>query len=260
MARTGIDNPWRDEGEPEPDPLDEWLAEGFERADAEVWRSWRFTRAQAKAWRAAGVEDGLRAAQWATARATPRSVGEWQAASIDANEAVQWHEFGFDVSAAKRHKAQGRRPADAYQQGQHGALLSFVASAPGTAVPPAHLGGTVQRLVGMGVPMSVLQSYAARQWYDDEAVAWAEQHIEAADAQLWKALGLRPREAGRIARRGVDALSVVRDWWKAGIPFEEVAEWLGAALSAEEAAAQRARGITVEQAAALRALRIEDDE
>jgi len=257
MVRTGVDNPWRDEGDDgEPEPLDEWLTAGFRQEDAEVWRGWRFRLPQAQAWRAAGVEDGLRAAQWATARVTPVTVRDWQAAGVDATEAVQWHEFGFDLAAAKRHKAQGRGPVDAYQHAQPTVHLAVPSSATGV---PANLGATVHRLTAQGVPMQVLQSYAARQWYDDEAVAWAEQHVDAGDAQLWKALGLQPREAGRLARRGVAALSVVTDWWKAGIPFEEVADWLGAGLSADEAAAQRAKGITAEQAAALRALRDEDE-
>jgi hypothetical protein len=257
MVRTGVDNPWRDEGDDgEPDPLDEWLNAGFEQKDAELWRSWRFSLAQARAWLAAGVEDGLRAAQWATARVTHMTVREWRAAGIDATEAVQWHEFGFDLAVAKTHKAQGRGPVDAYGHVQQSAHLTIIG--PATGAPP-NLGATVHRLTAQGVPMQVLQSYAAQQWYDDEAVAWAEHHVDASDAKVWKALGLRPSEAGRLTRRGVNALSVVADWWKAGIPFHEVADWLGAGLSAEEAAAQRAKGITAEQAAALRALRDDDE-
>lgn len=69
----------------------------------------------------------------------------------------------------------------------------------------------------------------------------------------------RPAEAGRLTRQGHTAVNVVQDWWRAGIPLDEVAEWLGAGLTAEEAAAQRAKGITAEQAAALRALRDDPD-
>ena len=248
MTRTAIDDPWR-EGDDGPEPLEAWLAEGFERAEAESWRGWRFGLSAAHAWRRAGVTEALDAARWATARATPDTVGVWQAAGMDATEAVQWHEFGIEIDAAKRLKALGHGPNDVFAAG--GPL-----SARGVARAPRRVAGFSMP----GVPGPVMHSYAARQWFDDEARAWAREHVDAGDAQLWKQLGIRPHEAGRAIRRGLTVLAVVRDWWRAGIPFDEVADWLGAGLSADEAAAQRAKGITAEQAAALRALRDEPDD
>jgi hypothetical protein len=66
-------------------------------------------------------------------------------------------------------------------------------------------------------------------------------------------------EAGRLTRKGITVFETVRDWWRAGVPIDEVADWLGAGLKPEEAADQRARGVTAEQAATLRALRDEPD-
>ncbi len=245
VVRTGVDNPWRDGDEPE--PLDDWLAQGFTRDDAESWRGWRFMLREAQAWRRAGVTEALHAAQWSTARATPKDVGEWRAAGIEATEAVKWHEFGHDLASARREKARGHDPVTASR-------VLFT----GTATGGPGLG--VGRFAAANIPSRVMHSYLLRQWTDDEAVEWAKEHIDAADAQLWKELGVTPPEAGRAQRRGLTAITVVGDWWRAGIPIAEVADWLGAGLSAEEAAAQRAKGITAEQAAALRALRDEPDE
>lgn len=252
MTRTGVDNPWR-EPDDGPEPLAAWLAEGFDRDEAETWRRWRFTLSEAHAWQRAGITEALHAAQWSTARARPDTVGDWQAAGIDAVEAVQWHEFGFDLATAKREKAHGRGPTDTFQAGMHSSMGSTVQLRAGPH-------GPIGKFLTAGIPGQVAHSYMARQWFDDEAVAWASEHVDAGDAQVWKALGVRPQEAGRATRRGLTAIGVMRDWWKAGIPLDEVADWLGAGLTADEAAAQRAKGITAEQAAALRALRDEPDD
>ena len=119
--------------------------------------------------------------------------------------------------------------------------------------------GPAQKFIEAGVARPLLHSYLLRQWNDDEAVAWAKEGIDAPEAQLWKALSLRPTEAGRLARQGSSVVNTVREWWRAGIPVDEVADWIGAGLTPVEAADQRARGITAEQAATLRALRDEPD-
>ena len=105
-----------------------------------------------------------------------------------------------------------------------------------------------------------MHGYLQCGWIDDDAVEWARQGIEAHDAYTWFDLGLKPAEAGRLVLQGRTPGDVVREWWSAGIAFEEAAEWIGAGLSAAEAVEQRANGITAEHAASLRALRLEDTE
>ncbi|MBO0714904.1 MAG: hypothetical protein J2O39_03120 [Acidimicrobiales bacterium] len=256
MARTGVDNPGRAGGEPgDPEPLEEWIAAGIPRDDAELWRNWRFRLRSAMAWRQAGVLDGLRAAQWTTAGATPETVGQWTAAGISATEAVSWHEFGFSLAEARRHKSAGRSPHDAFAGRRPSAPspmgFAAVRPPPGFMAPP----GPIQRFIAAGARPEVMHSYMTRHWVDDEAAAWAKEGIEAAEANLWKALGVRPGEAGRLVKQGLSVAETLKNWWRAGIPVDEVADWIGAGLSPEEAATQRARGITAEQAAALRALR-----
>jgi len=236
----------------QPEPLSQWLAAGFARAEARIWRRWRFALGEARAWRDAGVADGLHAAQWRTAGVTAQTVRHWRAAGIDATEAVAWHEFGVDLDRARQYKHQGLTPLRAFDQQR------APQSVAGHATAGSHADG-FRRLAGAGVPPRVITSYAMRQWWDDAALDWARHHVEAADAALWTALGVRPAEAGRLTRQGHTAVNVVQNWWRAGIPLDEVAEWLGAGLTAEEAAAQRAKGITAEQAAALRALRDDPD-
>jgi hypothetical protein len=105
-------------------------------------------------------------------------------------------------------------------------------------------GGPVQAFVEAGVPPQMLHSYMTRQWFDQEAVAWAKAGIDGAEAPVWKALGLLPSEAGRLDRNGVTLADTVRDWWRAGIPIGEVADWIGAGLTPEEAFRKRSgRGV-----------------
>ncbi len=100
-------------------------------------------------------------------------------------------------------------------------------------------GGPVQAFVEAGVPPQMLHSYMTRQWFDDEAVAWAKAGIDGAEAPVWKALGLRPNEARRLDRTGATLAGTVRDWWRAGIPIDEVADWIGAGLTPDQALRER---------------------
>src|SRR5712691_11841468 len=100
-------------------------------------------------------------------------------------------------------------------------------------------GGPVQTFGEAGVPPQMLYSYMARQWFDDEAVAWAKEGIDAGQAPVWKALGLRPNEARSLVRNGATLADTVRDWWRAGIPIGEVAHWIGAGLTPEAAVWRR---------------------
>jgi hypothetical protein len=266
MTRTGIDNPWRPEGEPErePEPLDQWIESGIPHEEAETWRNWRYRINEAKAWRHAGVLGGLQAAQWSTAGVTSATVDRWRAAAIDATEAVNWHEFGLDLEEAKRHKAAGRTPEQAWNELQGSARsshASFTAGGRGFVSTPGRPRGLPpsdsERFMQAGVPGHVIPSYMIRQWFDDTALSWAKEGIDATEAHLWRELGLRPAEVVRLTQQGATLSQTVRDWWRAGIPIDEVAEWIGAGLKPEEAAEQRARGITAEHAATLRALRDE---
>ena len=260
MVRTGVDDPWRPEEEPGrgPEPLDQWLAAGFDKDDAEVWRNWRFRIDMAKGWCHVGVVDGLRAAQWSTAGVAPQNVRDWRDAGIEATEAVSWHEFSFSFEEARRHKVAGRSPNQAFalNKGQHAPMtaLSRPFLRATSAAPPA-----IQRFLAAGADPRVTHSYLLARWTDNEALAWAKQGIDAGEARVWMLLGLQPGEAARLVKRGLSVFETVRQWWRTGIPLEEVGDWIGAGLKPEEAAEQRAKGITAEQAATLRALR-EDEE
>ena len=255
MPRTGFDDAEGSDGG-EPEELSAWLASGFDRQGAEVWRRWRFTLAVAEAWQREGIADGLLAAQWQTAAATPDTVRDWQSAGIDAAEAVRWHEFGFNLVDAKGHKQNGLGPDAAFAR-QHPAPTANVVSVRARrGWPGAVPGGPLARLHQSGVDPRIMHGYLQHQWADDGAEEWARQGIEAQDAYVWFDLGLTAVEAGRLAMQGRTPGDVVREWWTAGIPFDEMAEWIGAGLGAGEAVEQRAKGITVEHAASLRALRV----
>ena len=270
MKRTGIDTEEPDEPD-EPEDHARWLAAGFGSGEAAIWRRWRFTIARAEAWKGHGIDEGLVAAQWQTAGATPETVGDWLGAGIDAAQAVRWHELGFSLEQAKDHKRHGRGPADAFglsnPQQPHNVFPGrgrWVSTSP--ARRSVLVGGAAMGMAGpfhqfqqSGADPRVIHGYIQRGWTDGDAVEWARHGVEAQDAYTWFDLGLTPAEAGRLTREGHTPGEVVRQWWRAGIPFEEVAEWIGAGLSVAEALDQRANGATMEHAASLRALRDEDD-
>jgi len=252
VTRTKVDASEPDDGEPEQTAA--WIAAGFDPRDAEVWRSWRFTIARAEAWVQQGVAEGLQAAQWMAAGANPSTVTSWLDADIDSTEAALWHEMGFDIDGAKAAKAKGLGPVDAFTQAQARSGVRRIVSPSTTGYTTFSRVGIASFGPGGGDPR-VMHGYHQRQWVDEEAMKWASQGIEAADAYTWHALGLTPAEAGRLAIQGRGPGDVIREWWSTGIPFDEVADWIGAGLSSKEALDQRSQGITSEQAAALRALR-----
>jgi hypothetical protein len=260
MTRTGLDDAEPEDREPE--DLGAWVAAGFTAEDAEVWRRWRFMIAEATAWQAAGVLEGLHAAQWSTAGVTASSVESWRAAGIDAPEAVRWHEFGYDLEAARAEKQTGRGPLDAFAN-RTGLRPLAPGIGPVVGARQSFVGrgdaGSARQFLERGVDPRLMHGYLEHQWMDEDAVAWASRGVTADDAYVWFELGLTPAEAARLTSQGRGPTDVIREWWSAGIPFAEVADWLGAGLTASEAVQQRARGITAEHAAALRALRRADE-
>lgn len=225
--------------EPRPEDLNAWVNAGFARGEAAVWRRWGFTVSTARAWISAGVTTGLTAAQWAIAGVTPSTVAGWRDAGISPADAVRWHEFGVGLRAAAEFRARGITPEQAWSQRTHG------------TDDPADI-EVVHRWREAGVAGPVLSSYLLRQWLDDAALEWARQGVDAADAMGWRELGLTAAEGGELARSGRRPVAELREWWRVGIPFEEVADWLGAGLGPDEAAGHRANGVTVEQASRLR--------
>ena len=194
-TRVGIDEP--DDGEPE--DLAVWLAAGFAREDAERWRRWRYKRDRAEAWMQRGVLDGLRAAQWQTAGVTPETVEAWRAAGIEASEAVRWHELGYALDAAKAEKQKGNGPEDAFAKA-HQARSAYRSSRSIARSGPTALRGIQRGLVAhfqqSGVDPRIIHSYMQHLWFDEEALEWAKQGIEAQDAYIWWELGLRGKRSG----------------------------------------------------------------
>jgi hypothetical protein len=84
---------------------------------------------------------------------------------------------------------------------------------------------------------------------------WVSRGIPPAAAHVWELLGVRPEDAAGYTAAGMDALKVVEEFWRAGIPLDEVSSWLSAGLTADEAAKQRAAGTPSSDAAAFGALR-----
>jgi hypothetical protein len=236
----------------EPLNLNSWLEAGFSADEARAWCRRRIPLRLAIAWQEAGVLTGLEAAGWAAAGIGPDGVGAWRAAGIDATRAVRCREMGYDLAKARELKRRGVSPEQEFAQ--------HVVARGGAPITTNPAGPVLEALRDAGAPPQVQRRYALAQWFDQEAIAWARQGVDAVDARLWRDLGLRPAEGSRLTRQGCAPMQVIRDWWRAGIPYDELADWLGAGLTADEAAAQRARGITAEQAAALRALRDTGDD
>ena len=248
-------------GQPEPSgprafDATEWAALGIAKDEGESWWKHRIEPGDALRWRRAGVRAAIDAVRWKIAGADPSTVRQWTYAKIDAGEAVVWAELGFNVARARVHKRAGLTPVQAY--GSERRAPSVSPSPPGApGLTPHHPRREFMQTIMNRGPQQrhLVHSYMARQWFDDDAIAWALHGFDASDAIAWKELGLTPLEARRQQEQGASAMQTAKAWWKARIPVDEVADWIGAGLTPEEASQQRASGVTVEQAAVLRSLR-----
>ena len=252
MSNEPYDDP---DWPPRPSDMAAWLRAGLRRTDALAWHRWNFDLDSALSWIAAGVPQALAAAQWQTAGVSPGTVTGWHAAGIDATEAVHWHELGFDLDAAREHRAQGRDPHQAYGEDRASWFSPGVAPPEYPAAMLTGAGDAMRQFLRAGVSGTLIGGYLQAQWVDPEALVWAKHGITAHDAAIWREIGLTPSEATELAEAGTGPLVVIRDWWRAGIPFDEVADWIGAGLDARQAGAQREEGVTAADAARLRAQR-----
>jgi hypothetical protein len=232
---------------------EEWERLGIAESEALIWWRDRIEPGDALRWQRAGVATPIDAVRWRIAGVDPGTVREWIDASIDAGEAVVWAELGFDAARARVQKRAGRSPVQAYGAERRAGAVA----APGVQISPANHPRRefMQAVGGRGQGGQIIHSYMFRQWFDDEAIAWATHGFDASEALAWKEFGLTPTEAHRQQENGMTAMQAAKAWWKAGIPVDEVADWIGAGLTPEEASSQRASGVTVEQAAVLRSLR-----
>ncbi len=233
---------------------------GIAKDEGESWWKHQIEPGDALRWRRAGVPAPIDAVRWKIAGVDPSTVREWIYAEIDASEAVVWAELGFNAARARVHKRAGRTPVKAYGS-EHRVQSVSMASPAGSHVvtnDPRHQ--FMQAVMRRGHQQRhLIHSYMSRQWFDDEAIAWAVHGFDASDAIAWKELGLTPIEAQRQQEQGANVMQAAKAWWRAGIPVDEVADWIGAGLTPEEACEQRANGVTVEQAAVLRSLRKSED-
>jgi hypothetical protein len=248
--------------QPEPGPrrafdAEEWQALGIAKDEGQSWWKHQIEPADALRWRRAGVPAPIDAVRWKIAGVDPSTVREWIYAEIDAGEAVVWAELGFNAARARVNKRAGRTPIQAYGSEHRVQSVSTPSPAGGLGFAGRHPHHQFMQAVMGRNPQQrqIAHSYMFRQWFDDEAIAWAIHGIDAGDAIAWRELGLTPIEAQRQQAQGASAMQTAKAWWKAGIPVDEVADWIGAGLTPEEACEQRSNGVTVEQAAVLRSLR-----
>lgn len=171
-------------------------------------------------------------------------------AGMTPRDAVQWHELGYShAEAADRHLA-GERPRP---RRWWRTLLGRRARRPDALADDE--AEAMRELLGAGIRAATARAYLDAGWRcGEEAASWAATGIDPAGAAAWRAIGLRPAEAAALAAGGADAFDVLRRWWDAGVPRDEVASWLGAGFAPDEALRARAEGATAERAAVLRAL------
>ncbi len=253
MTETTFEPPEGDDRKQfDPQP---WQALGMSDADGQAWFKHRIEPGDALRWQRAGVSEPIEAVRWKIAGVGPDRVREWIYSKIDAREAVAWNELGFSVAEARKHKRAGRTPVQAYGRKQR--LQMAAAPSASTFALSQRAGPTPHRFMEAVGRQNhrIMHSYLHRQWFDDEAIAWAKHGFDASDALAWKELGLTPVEAERHQAQGMSAMQTAKAWWQAGIPVDEVADWIGAGLTPKEAAQQRANGVTAERAAVLRSLR-----
>ncbi|MEV4020465.1 hypothetical protein AB0J35_59300 [Nonomuraea angiospora] len=236
--------------EPRPEPLHEWQQQGFSVAEARQWIDDGFAITDAQRWRRSGVYTAADARPWRTAGATPYTVDLWLRAGMTPRDAVKWRELGYSPEeAADRHMA-GERP---HPRGWLWRLL-HPGEKPGAAFGDEDRSSSMRELLRAGIPADRARGYVEAGWTGADALEWAKRSIEPGQARVFRALGLSSREAGRILAGGGDAIALMTDFWRAGVPIDEVAAWSAAGFTAAEAARMRAEGVDVEQAQVLRAL------
>jgi hypothetical protein len=211
-----------DPGEQRPFDLESWREHGFSEESGLDWWRHRIDPAEALRWQRVAVAEPIDAVRWKIAGIGPDTVREWIYAKIDAREAVAWTEMGFSVAEARKHKRAGRTAVQAYGRAHRARLVQSYPPAP-QALPgrPGRSGSGPQHFIETvrGRDPRMIHSYMHRQWFDDEAIAWASHGIDAADALAWKELGVTPIEAGpatgapcKPQRRGGRPASRSRRW------------------------------------------------
>ncbi|MDA0637231.1 hypothetical protein OUY22_27835 [Nonomuraea sp. MCN248] len=236
--------------EPGPEPLHEWRRRGFTVAEARRWIDGGFPVGEAERWRDSGVYTASGARAWRTAGATPYTVDLWLRAGMTPRDAVRWRELGYPPEeAADRHLA-GERPHP------RGLLRRWLRreDRPGSAFADEESSRGMRELLRAGVPAGRARAYVEGGWTGATGVEWARRGVEPGQARVFEALGLSPREAVRVLASGQDALALMAEFWRAGVPIDEVAAWRAAGFTGEEAARMRVEGVGVEQAEVLRAL------
>lgn len=218
-----------------PQLLHSYLVRQWFDDEAVAWAKEGIDGGEAPVWNALGLRPDTAGRLVRHGTTLADTVRDWWCSGIPISEVADWIGTGLTPEDALRHRS-GRSPASA----------GVTRGGPNDGPLPEF---------GADAPPQVCHSYVVRQWNRDEAFAWAREGIDGGEGPVWNALGLRPREARGLVRRGTSLASTVRDWWRARIPINEVADWIGAGLAPDEAAGQRAKGITAERAAALRALR-----
>ncbi|MGW6502598.1 hypothetical protein [Nonomuraea angiospora] len=230
-----------DDAEPRPEPLHTWQEHGFTVAEARGWIKEGFRLPQARRWRESGVYAADQARQWRTAGATPYTVDVCLRAGMTPRDAVRWRELGHSLEeAADRHLA-GESPRPRRW------LHRLFGGDRSRAAEP----GAMRELLRAGVAASTARGFADAGWAGRDAVEWARRGVAPTDARIFRALGFSAAEAEKLDE---DAISVMVGWWRAGVPFDEVAAWRGAGFQPGEAMVLRADGTGVEQAKILRAL------
>ncbi|GGX04906.1 hypothetical protein GCM10010297_28050 [Streptomyces malachitofuscus] len=240
-----------DQGAPAPEPLHAWRERGYAVGEARRWIAEGFALDDADRWRTSGVYKPDEAREWRTAGATPYTVDRMLRAGMTPRDAVRWREFGVPAAeAAERHLAgEDPRPQRWTERLRPGRSRRGV----GRTLDEQEA-ATMRAMLRAGIPAEKARPYIDLGWHGTEAVAWAERSLDAGEAKLFHALGFSPAEAQRVAAQGADAISVMTDWWRAGVPIDEVSAWCGAGFTAEETADLRRQGVDVEQARVMRAL------
>ncbi|ASO20155.1 hypothetical protein FHR81_000161 [Actinoalloteichus hoggarensis] len=255
-----------------PEALHEWLESGCTIGEARRWISGGFTASDAARWRRSGIYTPESAREWRSAGLTPYTVDGALRAGMTPRDAVRWRELGYAAQdAAERHLAgESPHPRRWWNRVFPSRPVRFVdgpgdvgASGPGASprVDEAadvdlrrRRSAAMRELLRAGITAAAARGFVDAGWSGETALPWARRAVPPTDASIFATLGLTPSEGARRLRAGEDGASMMTDWWRSGVPIDEVAAWAGGGFTPQEAAAMRADGVDVEQASILRAL------
>lgn len=238
--------------------LDEWVANGFTRHEAELFEGSKFSFDEARQW-LKHVFDAGHAVSWRDNGFTIEQAEQWQSVGIldghlaralidngyPLNIIQQWFRFGarsiadirrlveagFTLESARAWHALGYLPADwiaflkhgyGYEDAKKWRALGFKSF------------NDIRELTRQGFELNTASSWSTLGIPYGEWAAWSRLGFTVNEVAVWRHAGFRdPNMAAQLKKSGISP-EVAQQWGKLGLPFRDWKKLYGQGLSLSE--------------------------